>query len=59
MTDKVMTFKHTKDGMLTVENRRGEFLLKNEMLGVLHEMIGEKERVLAHYSSEDNTRKNE
>lgn len=59
MTDKVMTFKHTTDGMLTVENRRGEFLLKNEMLGVLHEMIGEKERVLANYSSEDDTRKNE
>lgn len=59
MTDKVMTFKHTKDGMLTVENRRGEFLLKNEMLGVFNEMIGEKERVLANYSSEDDTRKNE
>ena len=59
MTDKVMTFKHTQDGMLTVANQRGEFLLKNEMLGVLHEMIGERERVLSNYSSEDDTRKDE
>lgn len=58
MTDKVMTFKHTKDGMLTVENQNGEFILKNEMLGILHEMINAKERVLANYSDEDDLRKN-
>ncbi len=54
-----MTFKHTKDGMLTVENQKGDFILKNEFLGVLHEIISEKERVLANYSSEDDTRKEE
>ncbi len=57
--DKLMTFKHTKDGMLTVENQKGDYLLKNEFLGVLHELISEKERVLANYSSEDDARKEE
>lgn len=57
--DKLMTFKHTKDGMLTVENQKGDYILKNEYLGVLHELISEKERVLANYSSEDDTRKEE
>ena len=57
--DKLMTFKHTKDGMITVENQRGDFILKNEFLCVLHELISEKERVLANYSSEDDTRKEE
>ena len=55
--DKLMTFKHTNEGMMTVENRRGDFLLKNEVLGVLHEMIAGKERVLAEYSNEDDPRK--
>lgn len=56
--DKLMTFKHTNEGMMTVENRRGDFLLKNEVLGVLHEMIAGKERVLAEYNSnEDDPRK--
>lgn len=55
--DKLMTFKHTKDGMLTVENQKGDYLLKNEFLGVLHELISEKERVIANYSSEDDPRK--
>ena len=55
--DKLMTFKHTNEGMMTVENRRGYFLLKNEVLGVLHEMIAGKERVLAEYSNEDDPRK--
>lgn len=59
MAEKLMTFKHTKDGMLTVENQKGDFILKNEFLGVLHELISEKERVLANYSSEDDTRKEE
>jgi len=54
-----MTFKHTKDGMLTVENQKGDYILKNEYLGVLHELISEKERVLVNYSSEDDTRKEE
>ena len=53
MGNKLMTFKHTKDGMLTVENQNGDYILKNEFLGVLHELISEKERVLANYSSED------
>ena len=57
MANKLMTFKHTKEGMMTVENQNGDFLLKNEMLGVLHEMIAGKERVLRNYSSEDDTRK--
>jgi len=57
--DKLMTFKHTKDGMLTVENQKGDYILKNEYLGVLHELISEKERVLVNYSSEDDTRKEE
>ena len=52
-----MTFKHTNEGMMTVENRRGDFLLKNEVLGVLHEMIASKERVLAEYQNEDDPRK--
>jgi len=52
-----MTFKHTNEGMMTVENRRGDFLLKNEVLGVLHEMIAGKERVLAEYRNEDDPRK--
>lgn len=55
--DKLMTFKHTKDGMITVETQRGDFILKNEFLGVLHELISEKERVLRNYSSEYDTRK--
>lgn len=55
--DKLMTFKHTNEGMMTVENRRGDFLLKNEVLGVLHEMIAGKKRVLAEYSNEDDPRK--
>lgn len=59
MAEKLMTFKHTKDGMLTVENQKGDFILKNEFLGVLHELISENERVLANYSSEDDTRKEE
>lgn len=59
MTEKLMTFKHTKDGMLTVENQKGDYILKNEFLGVLHEFISEKERVLANYSSEDDPRINE
>lgn len=54
-----MTFKHTKDGMLTVENQKGDYILKNEFLGVLHELISEKERVLRNYSSEDDPRVNE
>lgn len=54
-----MTFKHTKDGMLTVENQRGDYILKNEFLGVLHELISEKERVITNYSSEDDPRKEE
>lgn len=57
--DKLMTFKHTKDGMLTVERQNGDYILKNEFLGVLHELISEKERVLANYSSEDDQRKEE
>lgn len=59
MEKKLMTFKHTKDGMLTVENQRGDYILKNEFLGVLHELISENERVLANYSSEDDKRKDE
>lgn len=59
MAEKLMTFKHTKDGMLTVENQRGDYILKNEFLGVLHELISEKERVLSNYSSEDDQRKDE
>lgn len=59
MAEKLMTFKHTKDGMLTVENQNGDYILKNEFLGVLHELISEKERVLANYSSEDDPRKND
>lgn len=59
MTDKFMTFKHTKDGMLTVEKQNGDFILKSEFLGVLHELISEKERVLKNYSSEDDQRKDE
>ena len=59
MGNKLMTFKHTKDGMLTVENQNGDYILKNEFLGVLHELISEKERVLANYSSEDDPRINE
>lgn len=59
MVDKLMTFKHTKDGMLTVEKQKGDYILKNEYLGVLHELISEKERVLANYSSEDDQRKEE
>lgn len=59
MAEKLMTFKHTKDGMLTVENQKGDYILKNEFLGVLHELISEKERVLANYSSEDDARKEE
>lgn len=59
MAEKLMTFKHTKDGMLTVENQKGDFILKNELLGVLHELISETERVLANYSSEDDQRKDE
>jgi len=59
MENKLMTFKHTKDGMLTVENQNGDFILKNEFLGVLHEMISEKERVLANYSDENDIRKEE
>ena len=59
MAEKLMTFKHTKDGMLTVENQKGDFILKNEFLGVLHELISEKERVLANYSDEDDPRKND
>lgn len=59
MTNKLMTFKHTKEGMMTVENQNGDFLLKNEMLGVLHEMIARKERVLRNYSSEDDPRKDD
>ena len=59
MAEKLMTFKHTKDGMLTVENQKGDFILKNEFLGVLHELISEKERVLQNYSSEDDQRKEE
>lgn len=59
MTEKLMTFKHTKDGMLTVENQKGDYILKNEFLGVLHELISENERVLANYSSEDDARKEE
>lgn len=59
MAEKLMTFKHTKDGMLTVENQRGDYILKNEFLGVLHELISENERVLANYSSEDDQRKEE
>ena len=55
--EKLMTFKHTNEGMMTVENRRGDFLLKNEVLGVLHEMIAGKERVLAEYRNEDDPRK--
>lgn len=59
MAEKLMTFKHTKDGMLTVENQKGDYILKNEFLGVLHELISENERVLANYSSEDDQRKEE
>lgn len=59
MTDKLMTFKHTKDGMLTVENQKGDYVLKNEILGVFNELISENERVLANYSSETDPRKNE
>lgn len=59
MEKKLMTFKHTRDGMLTIENQRGDYILKNEFLGVLHELISEKERVLANYSSEDDQRKDE
>ena len=59
MGNKLMTFKHTKDGMLTVENQNGDFILKNEFLGVLHELISEKERVLANYSSENDPRVDE
>ena len=54
-----MTFKHTKDGMLTVENQNGDYILKNEFLGVLHELISEKERVLRNYSSGDDPRTDE
>lgn len=59
MGNKLMTFKHTKDGMLTVENQNGDFILKNEFLCVLHELISEKERGLANYSNEDDPRKND
>lgn len=59
MANKLMTFKHTKDGMLTVENQNGDFIMKNEFLGVLHELISEKERVLANYSKEDDPRTDE
>ena len=59
MAEKLMTFKRTKDGMLTVENQRGDYILKNEFLGVLHELISKNERVLANYSSEDDQRKEE
>lgn len=59
MADKLMTFKHTKEGMLTVESQKGDFILKNEFLGVLHELISEKERVILNYSSEDDPRINE
>lgn len=59
MAEKLMTFKHTKDGMLTVENQKGDYILKNEFLGVLHELISEKERVLANYSDENDPRKEE
>lgn len=59
MANKFMTFKHTKDGMMTVENQNGNYILKNEFLGVLHELISEKERVLWNYSSEDDPRKDE
>lgn len=57
--NKLMTFKHTKDGMLTVENQKGDYILKNEYLGVLHELISENERLLANYSSKDDTWKEE
>lgn len=52
-----MTFVHTNDGMLTVENRRGDYLLKNEVLGVIHEMISSTERVLVSYNDENDPRK--
>lgn len=54
-----MTFKHTEKGMLTVENQKGDYVLKNEFLGVLHELISEKERVLANYSDVNDPRKNQ
>jgi len=54
-----MTFKHTKDGMLTVENQKGDFILKNEFLGVLHELILEQKRVLVAYSNENDPRKDD
>lgn len=59
MEKKLMTFKHTKDGMLTVENQKGDYILKNEFLGVLHELISEKERVLPNYSDVNDPRKNQ
>ena len=59
MAEKLMTFKHTKDGMLTVENQKGDFILKNEFLGALHELISEKKRILTNYSSEDDPRVDE
>lgn len=52
-----MTFVHTNDGMLTVEKRKGDYLLKNEVLGVIHEMISSTERVLVSYNDENDTRK--
>ena len=59
MVNKLMTFKHTKDGMLTVENQNGDFILKNEILGILHEMIAGKERVIANYSDKNDPRKDD
>lgn len=59
MKNKLMTFKHTKDGMLTVENQNGDFILKNEMLGVLHDLIAGSKRMLENYSDENSTMKDE
>lgn len=59
MEGKLTTFVHTEKGMLTSESRRGDYILRNEMLGVLNEEICGKQRVLTGYSDESDPRKND
>lgn len=51
--DKPLQFKYTKDGMLAVPGKSGDFISVNEMLGILNELINEKVRVLENYKDTD------
>lgn len=51
--DKPLQFKYTKDGMLTIPGKNGEFISVNEMLGILTELINEKVRILDNYKDTD------